>query len=262
MKELFDVKKLDYYISKSVFSKRQTPQRTVRNYEIELYATSGNVSVINGREYPQKKGNILIAKPGDTRYSIDPFECHCVHFLCDDTEIRERLEGLPKVFEASDTDGIIQIFENMLAARANADPAAKFAIQGGLLQLLGCLLTETGERYSGRYARYLSAVSDACAFMRENCDRHITLDDIAAAANLSPCFFHGVFKSVKSVTPAEYLLNIRISSAKRLLASSSLSLSEIALRCGFGSQGYFNYVFKKHTSTTPKKYRDKKRIII
>ena len=39
MKELFNVKKLDYYISKSVFSKRQTPQRTVYNYEIELYAT-------------------------------------------------------------------------------------------------------------------------------------------------------------------------------------------------------------------------------
>ena len=66
----------------------------------------------------------------------------------------------------------------------------------------------------------------------------------------------------RSMTEAGVYSKADIDEICRLESEYEKECSEIALRCGFGSQGYFNYVFKKHTSTTPKKYRDKKRIII
>ena len=138
MNEIFEIKKLDYYISKNVYSMRQTPPRTVEHYEFELYTTSGNISIINDRKYNQNIGNILIAKPGDIRYTIDAFECYCVHFLCRDSEIQKSLNTLPNVFHSYGTERLTQIFKNMLNAQNLNNPAKKFIIQGGVSEILGC----------------------------------------------------------------------------------------------------------------------------
>lgn len=262
MNELFKVKKLDYYVSQNVYSMRETPLRTVKFYEIELYTTSGNISVINGEKYRQSAGNILISQPGDLRCSIDMFECYCVHFLCSDAEIIKTLNSLPKVFGAYNAERFVQIFKNMLNAHAAKSTAQRFMVQGGIAELLGCILNEAEEEHGGKYERFVPAVSAACTFMQNNIENRITLNDISKRVCLSPSFFHSVFKSIKGITPAEYLVRQRITAAKEMLRLNNLSLSEIAVLCGFGSQGYFNYVFKKQTGITPKKYRDKKQIII
>ena len=262
MNEIFDIKKLDYYISKNVYSMRQTPPRTVEYYEIELYTTSGNISVINDIKYSQNIGNILIAKPGDLRYTIDMFECYCVHYLCIDPEITKALNGLPPVFHSYNTERLTQIFKNMLSAQNSNSLSKKFIMQGGAAEILGCLLNDASEEYMGEYEQYIPEVNAACSFMQNNLEQRLTLSDISKKVCLSPRFFHGVFKSIKGITPADYLLEQRIVTAKKLLRLNNSSLSEIAIQCGFGSQGYFNYVFKKNTGITPKKYRDKKQIII
>ncbi|MDY4214580.1 MAG: hypothetical protein SOX82_13010, partial [Eubacteriales bacterium] len=149
MNEIFEIKKLDYYISKNVYSMRQTPPRTVEHYEFELYTTSGNISIINDRKYNQNIGNILIAKPGDIRYTIDAFECYCVHFLCRDSEIQKSLNTLPNVFHSYGTERLTQIFKNMLNAQNLNNPAKKFIIQGGVSEILGCFLDDASKEYTG-----------------------------------------------------------------------------------------------------------------
>ena len=138
-------------------------------------------------------------------------------------------------------------------------------------EILGCFLDDASKEYTGEYEQYLTAVNAACSFIQNNLEQRITLSEISKKVCLSPRFFHGVFKSVKGITPSEYLKGItpseylleqRIILAKKLLRLNNSSLSEIAIQCGFGSQGYFSYVFKNYTGITPKKYRDKKQIII
>lgn len=262
MNKIFEVAKMDYYISGNVFSKRQTPLRKTEKYEIELYTTTGNTSVINGISHAQKIGNVLVAKPGDLRYSIDSFECYCVHFSCSDADTAAALNTLPDVFSPADTEAVKRIFMNFLASKDFDGISKTLFIQGNLMELISLLLSENTQKYCGRYEQYLSDVFMACDYMEHNYEQHITLADIAAAVNLSPGFFHNVFKSIKGVTPAEYLVCLRIEHAKDMLRRSALPLAEIAILCGFGSQGYFNYVFKKKTGLTPKGYRDKKQIII
>ena len=98
--------------------------------------------------------------------------------------------------------------------------------------------------------------------MTEFIDKKITLVEIAKVANLSPGFFHTVFKCIKGKTPREHLLQIRLSMAKDLLENSRKPLSDIALLCGFESQSYFSLIFKKEIGISPKKYRATKQLII
>lgn len=256
------ISKTDYYISKNVSARIQTSPRTTDTYEIELYTTSGNKSVVNGISYPQTKGNILVSKPGDLRYSINSFECYYTHFICDIPEICTELNRLPTVFESKNPDRITDIFKNIISSQKMQGISKNLYIQGNMTQLIGLLIYENTVKYSGKYKQYIKSIDKCCDYMKKNMESPITLSDISKQISLSPGFFHKVFKEVKGLTPLEYLTKVRINSAKNMLKNSNISLSEIAILCGFNSQAYFNYVFLKQTSVTPKQYRDKNRIII
>lgn len=262
MNKIFNVVKADYYISKNVYSKPKTPLRTVQTHELELYTTDGNISVINGVQYKQRAGNLLSAKPGDLRYSIGCFESYYIHFSCFDKDIADILNNMTGVFPLSDAEDIKRIFKDFIKAQLMPKISQELLVQGKLLELIGILTAENEKKYCGKYEHYLPAVFSACEFMEKNYDQRLTLEAIAASVSLSPGFFHTVFKTIKGTTPAEYLLALRLGHAKNILKKSNLPISEIAFSCGFGSQSYFSYAFKRHTSLTPKAYRDKKQIII
>ena len=91
--------------------------------------------------------------------------------------------------------------------------------------------------------------------MRRLWQEDINLSVIASSVNLSSTYFHNVFTSTLNITPHDYLLEIRLSNAKRMLWESQLSIGEIAEKCGFGSQQYLTDTFKKSVGISPKKYR-------
>ena len=56
-------------------NKRCTSPRIVETYELELFHQNTGVSHINGQAYPARRGMLLCAKPGDTRFSELPVKC-------------------------------------------------------------------------------------------------------------------------------------------------------------------------------------------
>lgn len=96
----------------------------------------------------------------------------------------------------------------------------------------------------------------AVEFMHVNFERELALEEIASAAYLSEYHFARLFKRIMGVTPHGYLANLRIERARRLLAETSLSVSEIALTVGYQSQSHFTKIFKAITGLTPRAYRD------
>lgn len=262
MNKIFKHDKSDYYISSKISPNGETTAREVTQYEIEFYTTSTNISVINGKEYPQKKGNVLVAVPGDIRYSINSFECYYAHFNCDDSEISDRIKAMPKVFEPRDGDLVAEVFKRLIQPSGEDKISKKLCTQGRLMELLGVLSSEGEGKYSGKYMGYFEDIERACTYMEGCFEQQLTLADIADTVNLSAGFFHKVFKTIKGCSPSNYLTDVRMRNAKDLLKRSNLPLAEIAVRCGFNSQAYFNYVFLKNTSVTPKSYRDKNRVII
>ena len=93
-----------------------------------------------------------------------------------------------------------------------------------------------------------------CRFAEE-----IGLDELAAEACLSPFHFSRLFQNATGLSPHRYVTERRIREAKTKLAEGRLSLVEVALEAGFGSQGNFNRIFRKHTGLTPGEFRSQRR---
>jgi AraC family transcriptional regulator len=87
----------------------------------------------------------------------------------------------------------------------------------------------------------------------------ISLGELAAEACLSPFHFSRLFQKATGLSPHRYITERRIQEAKANLSAGRLSLVEVALEAGFGSQGNFNRIFRKHTGLTPGQFRTLRR---
>ena len=93
-------------------------------------------------------------------------------------------------------------------------------------------------------------------FMHDNYARDLPLGEIAAAVYVSEYHFARLFKRITGATPHAYLATIRIEHARRLLAATDLSVTEIAERVGYQSASHFGRVFRQLAGATPTAYRD------
>ncbi|PSO18117.1 AraC family transcriptional regulator [Bradyrhizobium sp. MOS003] len=84
----------------------------------------------------------------------------------------------------------------------------------------------------------------------------IRLEDLAAQACLSPYHFSRLFREATGLSPHRYVTDRRVQAARHELARDRMSLVEIALEFGFGSQANFTRVFRKAASLTPGQYRE------
>jgi AraC-like DNA-binding protein len=100
----------------------------------------------------------------------------------------------------------------------------------------------------------LSAVFE---YLKENYNEEISLIKIAEIANLTPTSFCRMFKLKTKKSFVEYLNEIRVSNACKMLIETDMGISEVAYKCGYKTASNFNQLFKKLTGTTPKEYRKK-----
>jgi len=98
-------------------------------------------------------------------------------------------------------------------------------------------------------------ISQALHFLHDHYAEHVTLEELARKVGMSRASFSLRFHHAVGQAPIRYLINLRLSQARLLLAESTLTVAEIAYRVGFEDQGYFTRAFKKHFDTTPKTHR-------
>ena len=101
-------------------------------------------------------------------------------------------------------------------------------------------------------------IKSMLSYIHRNFGEKITLEEIAAAANISAREANRIFQKTVRQTPFEYLLSYRLSRAKELLSRSDLPVTEISCRCGFTDSAYMGKQFRKATGMTPKEYRQRK----
>ena len=98
-------------------------------------------------------------------------------------------------------------------------------------------------------------ISSITRYMQEHLSEEISLSVLADVFHLNPQYISQLFKNEIGVGFLAYLTNIRIEKAKKLLLSTSLSVTEIAEYTGYGDYRVFTKVFKKTEGITPSQFR-------
>lgn len=92
-------------------------------------------------------------------------------------------------------------------------------------------------------------------WLQDNYGKEVKLSEVAERFDMSVRTFNRRFKSATGKSPLQYLQEVRIETAKDLLKTSNLSISEIAFKVGYQDMGHFTGLFKKLLATTPSEYR-------
>ncbi len=137
----------------------------------------------------------------------------------------------------------------------------------GILHLLRMLhLLSTAEDYTllanPGYSNSLSAsdterMNKVHAYVMKNFREKITLEDVAAIANMTPSSFSRYFRTHANKTFSEFLAGIRIGYSCKLLIEREISISQACYESGFNTLSNFNRQFKAYTQVTPMEYRNR-----
>lgn len=92
-------------------------------------------------------------------------------------------------------------------------------------------------------------------WMAAHLAEEVSLERLAAQAELSKFHFQRLFKSALGVSPSRYQLNLRMNRARQLLRETRKNVVEIALEVGYADPGYFARLFRRETGLSPSDYR-------
>jgi hypothetical protein len=92
-------------------------------------------------------------------------------------------------------------------------------------------------------------------YARKNYYRDLSLEAVAKQFFLSPCYLSRMFKQIKECNFSDYLLNVRIEEAKKLLLTSEWPVFKVGESVGYTNPQYFSQVFKRIVGFTPTNFR-------
>ncbi len=84
----------------------------------------------------------------------------------------------------------------------------------------------------------------------------VNVTELASLCAMSETYFRRLFKESYKVSPAQYIINLRLEYASQLLRSRLYSVAEVSERSGFNDCKYFCRLFKKRFHVSPAKFRD------
>lgn len=259
-----------YYVDAGT-PRYQMPIHWHLEYEL-IIVLSGELELsFDGKNHLLSKGDCAWIGGGVVHGGI-PHECiyECVVFdlgtLLHDTPLCKKSAA---EFLAS-KDGFTSILKNgtpsaMLAdkifeAMEKEQKGYEWITIGLMWQLMGTLLSLKSEQIISVVSKkQVRKLKNVLAYIRDYYDSTITLDELAAAAEMSPRYFCRAFSQITGKTPIAYLNYYRIEAAGERLLMTDDTVTEIALSCGFSDMSYFSKLFSKEKGMTPTQYRKQNR---
>lgn len=232
----------------------QTSRRKTSMFELELAVGNGGTSYIDGESAKVEEGLIICAKPGQKRHTRLPFQCYYVHLIVSEGLLYEHLLALPSFIRVEDVAPYKEIFERICRTYETALQTEVLLLQSELLRLIYMLSTQTQKYAFEPKAHNGAAIEGIIQYIEMHLTEELSLSKLAALASFSPVHFHNCFKRSTGKTLRAYVEERRIRRAAGLLVSTDRNLAQIAQDCGFSSQSYFSFVFRRTMNETPREY--------
>lgn len=179
---------------------------------------------------------------------------------------KNQLSSIRKMLERS-SNGIVFSGESILRVYNKLDALTKIDSGfRGMLALMEILydLAEDGD-YRVLSTSTFAATRPACdsrrvgkvqEYINQNYKEEIRLSVLADLAGMTPTAFSRFFKLRTGKSISDYVIDVRLGHATRMLVDSTMSIAEICYDCGFNNISNFNRIFKKKKGNSPKVFRE------
>lgn len=160
-------------------------------------------------------------------------------------------------------DDIVKCINKVIKEYFTKDIGFELAVKAYIYELIVQLIRKYVKRIFTREEFDLKVVNlrrfnTILKYIGDNFAGKISIDELAAMANVSKYHFCRLFKQITGKSAVDYINKLKIDKAIKLLCESNLNITEIALSCGFNDSNYFSRIFKKYKGISPVQFRKNK----
>ena len=102
----------------------------------------------------------------------------------------------------------------------------------------------------------VSVIGKSKEYINQKFSKDISLEEVAKHVDISSYYFSKLFKEEEGMNFIDYVTNLRIEKAKRLLKEGNVSIKEVCVESGYTDPNYFSRIFKKVVGITPTEYKE------
>lgn len=153
-----------------------------------------------------------------------------------------------------DLSRVLDIIERLEKTLRQREPGFAFLAKALFMQLIALLAGHYSDHRQPD-AQALIRIAQAISHLERHPDQPVRLADLAAIAAMSQRSFLRAFTQATGHAPIDYLLQLRLRHAARLLRTTDQSITEIAFAVGFGDSNYFARQFRGRMGCSPSDYR-------
>ncbi len=231
---------------------------TPRNHELVWIAEGDAALEADGTTYPAPANTVLLTSPGGHHvYRWDPGHTTRHAYVHFSYVGRER--DWPVARHLADDDIIVSLVRHMLWLEAERPDDWRALVVGALEHAVRAYIAGASRTAADPRPELPAVIQRSAIYVRDRWNRgparSPSLDELAAAASVTPEHLCRVYKRTIGCGPIEALRSIRLRRGANMLARSNTSVAAVADQCGFVNQFHFSKAFKNAFGVAPRDFR-------
>ncbi len=225
-------------------------------YELNFLTRGKTKMMINGRDFEYESYDFILIPPMMTHLLYESeyatFDNYVIWF-----QLNEKQSLTYEIIKLHDYDGVVQflcaqIYKTYTETGMEDAELINLYLKTVLCHMKKGVILSTDMHPDPSE----SIIEQAVRYINTNIFEHrLTVGDVSRIFNVSPEHFSRSFKKKTGATPVQYMNEMRVAEAKRLLAENDMSVKEISAKLFFTDAFYFSKQFRKITGISPSEYR-------
>lgn len=236
-------------------------QKGRRDYQI-LYVANGKTHFwFDDREEIVSAGHMVLYKPEEIQkyvyYLEDNPEVFWIHFTGRDVKNILAYHGI-SLDEHVFYCGVLPDYKALFRKIIQELQLCRYGYEDYIASLFNDILLLVNRQQHEQKkttGNVQEQIERAAAYFNENYNTKISIDDYAESLHISTNWFIHNFKQYAGMSPAQYILSLRMVNAQSLLERTTYNIKEISEIVGYENPLYFSRVFKKEIGKSPAQYR-------
>lgn len=249
------------FLSAEADSEWKSPDATFEQNKLYFVTEGGCFVTIREKTYMLQPGDLLFI-PADVFHSYSshpekPLKKFWMHFDLYPDAVLEEMAKLPNLVhvEGEVYQEILELFLHLVRCYQSGYLTDRLEAKASGMRLLAQYLRLSAPDGISVFEEREAALTELLAYIRRNLAMPLSNRELAEVIHLHPTYFCRWFRDKIGAAPQQYILQLRLEEAKRLLEKSDCSIGQIANQVGMQNPGHLSHAFRRYYALSPTEYR-------